>query len=189
MDILQGLDWGNYVHWQHNQVLFVQEIMIRINQLGGYLFSVLVLVLALGWLLRCGCRQAVIRGLVFSGIGLVVVEGLRLFIGRPRPEVAEHWLGASVKSSPSFPSSTVFLATMAWGLLALSLGNFLRHNWQTWLLRCAGTAWIILLGFAPMFLGLHFLTDVLASWSLALVFLVCCRHSAILEKGGREVAS
>lgn len=177
MDFLQGIDWGNYVHWQARQIPWVQHFCLLVNYLGGYLVSSLIVLLALVWFLGQGQRRTALLAGVFVLIGVGLVEGLRVVVGRPRPPESEHWLGLA-KVQGSFPSGTIFLATMAWGLLLLAAESAITSFWGRWGLRGAVTAFLMLLGFCPLYLGLHYLSDEVASWALAGVFLIYCRHFA-----------
>ena len=177
MDFLQGIDNGNYYHWQHRQTPFLQGLAIVASQLGGYLPSIIFIVLTLGLLFYQGRTRHAWFALLFLLGGFFLVEVVRFTVHRPRPPMAEQLLGSG-KSSSSFPSSTLFLAAMAWGLLVLAVEDSLSKRWMYWLVHFVAAAWVLLLGFCLFYLGLHFLSDAVASWALALVLLLHCRHWA-----------
>lgn len=87
---------------------------------------------------------------------------LKLAFHSPRP----YWFDANVKAlsaetSFGFPSGHAQTAASLWGLLAFETRHRARR-WLTW----AAVALIFLIGFSRLYLGVHFLRDVLAGWLL-----------------------
>lgn len=86
-------------------------------------------------------------------------EALKLAIHSPRP----YWVSAQVKAfaaEPTFgaPSGHSQTAVAIWGLVAASI----RRPWA-WV---AAIVLILLVGFSRIYLGVHFLQDVLLGWLL-----------------------
>ncbi|TPG16935.1 phosphatase PAP2 family protein [Pedococcus bigeumensis] len=103
------------------------------------------------------------------GSAMVVAAGLTLavkhVVGRTRPP-ASVMMGA-FDSGASFPSGHTVFSTVFFGLVA---GLLLRGSWQgsrRWLVVAAWAVLSAAIGASRLYLGYHWLTDVLAGWCLA----------------------
>ncbi len=103
-------------------------------------------------------------------IGIILLTGtsinsyFKMALHGPRP----YWVSADVRglaSETSFgiPSGHAQIATGLWGMLAA----YYRKTW-VWI---AAIALIFFIGFSRMYLGVHFLHDVLLGWALGLITL------------------
>ena len=116
-------------------------------------------------------RAASVVLLVLTGAW--ISESLKGFIARPRPDVAGSLLAgsASFSASSSFPSGHALAGILLFGSLALMLGaSRVKRPLRLW-----GGLGIALVGFSiglsRVYLGVHFMGDVLASWLLGLTML------------------
>jgi membrane-associated phospholipid phosphatase len=103
---------------------------------------------------RVGLQIAAIT--VFSNLG---VSALKLIICMPRP----FWVSADVQpwtaeTSFGMPSGHATTAASIWGVLAV----FLRKKWTTIIILIV----IFMIGISRVFLGMHFLSQVLVGWLL-----------------------
>lgn len=145
----------------------------------GWLNATLTLVTHLGdppaqtiWLIvvctLCAWRSRswlpVILGLV-GGIGIsVILVTAKTLVGRQRPELPF----ALVDSHGfSFPSGHAAGAAAVGLLCAWMLSRWVVHRWAgqvaVWAMTITA---IIMIGFSRLYLGVHFVTDVLAGWLL-----------------------
>ena len=108
--------------------------------------------------------------LVMAGGGTLNVV-LKHFFHRERP-VLENPL--VTLSSYGFPSGHTMGATLLYGLLALFAWKTVRN--RTARLACLVSAcfWILLIGLTRIYLGAHYLTDVLGALAAGLFWLVIC---------------
>ncbi len=94
--------------------------------------------------------------------------GFKSSFARPRPTIVPHLVDAG---GYSFPSGHAITATITWGLLAAVLTCHLRGR-----LRMAppvvAAVVIAAVGFSRIYLGVHYLTDVIAGTLLAAACLV-----------------
>jgi membrane-associated phospholipid phosphatase len=91
--------------------------------------------------------------LVSAGINAILKQGFHT----PRPFwVSSQVQGLSEGTSFGFPSGHAQNAASIWGLLALSLNK----RW----IKTIALVGILLIGLSRIFLGVHFLHDVLAGW-------------------------
>jgi membrane-associated phospholipid phosphatase len=101
---------------------------------------------------------------VFAATALVgpLTSLLKELVGRQRPQFAEGGAGYESLSYPSGHSSGV--ATLVTVALVLAWPLLAPAARRVWLV--AGVALVLLVGLTRMWLGVHFLSDVLGGWAL-----------------------
>ncbi len=118
------------------------------------------------WLLR-HARLALAWLIVLIGSGLLIDLFKDLF-ERPRPPFHNQF---AKEMSYSFPSGHAVASAVAYGMLAYCLAL----RWHTWRRRIVVVAvfglLVLLIGFSRLYLGVHYLSDVLAGYALALAWL------------------
>lgn len=117
------------------------------------------------WIYWCINQKTAMRlGMAFiAGNGLNAA--LKWIFHAPRP----YWIDTAVKplsseSSFGIPSGHAMMSTIFYGRIAL----WLKKNWLTILIASI----IILIGFSRLFLGVHFLSDVIAGVVFGVSFLI-----------------
>lgn len=110
--------------------------------------------LALGLLLTRRYRALRFFGLSVVGAGLLNVAA-KLLLTRPRPAL---WAGLHLELSYSFPSGHA----MAAAALAAAVGFLLWPTRWRWAAVTVGVAWALGMGWARIYLGVHYPSDVLA---------------------------
>jgi membrane-associated phospholipid phosphatase len=144
-------------------------------------FRGVVLLPVLAWLLLH--RAWWTAGWVFVSAALVgpLTTLLKELIGRQRPQFAEGGAGYESLSYPSGHSSGVaalvtIALVLAWPLLTPAA----RRVWLA-----AGVALVLLVGLTRMWLGVHFLSDVLGGWALGLGWTLLMALAFGVLPGGR----
>jgi undecaprenyl-diphosphatase len=141
----------------------MRQIMIFGFYLGEQGIMVIGLLLALYFLYRrfwAGLAMVVIAWAAEGGIWVV----LSAYYNRPRPvfDVAV-W---HKMTEPGFPSGHSIAAVMCFGLLAyLIVPKISSRFWKAVVIVTAGLI-ILFIGFSRLFVGDHYLTDVLAGYAL-----------------------
>lgn len=103
-----------------------------------------------------------------SIVGAGLLESvLKMVFARQRPEL---WGLLVHEPTYSFPSGH---AAMSMALVAALVLIAWQTKWR-WYVICGGTVFTLLVGFSRMYLGVHYPTDVLAGWVVAIgwVFVV-----------------
>lgn len=140
----------------------VMPIVTLLGSRGSMLaVDVLVLLVLLG---RRRWASALFWGLAASGAGLIEL-GMKHVFGRIRPSL---WPSVTPETTFSFPSGhavgsaafVVALAVLAW-----------RTRWR-WPVVLAGSLFVAAVGLSRLYLGVHYPSDVLASWMLALAWVL-----------------
>ncbi|WP_439693054.1 phosphatase PAP2 family protein [Curtobacterium sp. SP.BCo] len=127
-----------------------------------------------------------------SGGSLLMTVAGKDLIGRARPPLADAV--PPYEHSPSFPSGHTLNATVIVGtivyLLLLRQSRVVTRVWTI----VIGTVFVLSVGASRVFLGHHWLTDVLAAWALGLAWLalVITAHRlylTALRRGAPPVAA
>lgn len=125
--------------------------------------AALVLVWLRQWLLVLGVVLAM------GGGGLLNLE-LKALFQRTRPETIDPSL---LVSGWSFPSGHAMGSLIGYGIVAYLLVLWLPRHWDR-LIIAASAALVLLIGFSRLYLGVHYLSDVIAGYAAGSVWLVVC---------------
>jgi membrane-associated phospholipid phosphatase len=143
-----------------NQAPGLARFFRLVSMLGYEEFYMLAMPL-LYWSLDSvlGLRMAILL-LLSNGLNMA----LKIVFHAPRP----YWLDARVKGyfaedTYGIPSGHAQNAAVLWGLLATTRSK----TWEKWML----VGLIFLIGFSRLYLGMHFLTDILAGWLIGWLLL------------------
>ncbi|KFC75382.1 phosphatidylglycerophosphatase B [Bosea sp. LC85] len=147
-------------HW-------LPEMMRDISGLGSFVgLGVMSLAATLAlWL--AGYRRLAIALAVNVMLATLVSTGLKIGIGRARPDVVEP---TAIVFTASFPSGHAFLSAVVLLSIAGFTGLASRHRDITRL--SIGVAWVLMLliGVSRIYLGVHWPSDVLAGWCLGIAW-------------------
>ena len=103
-----------------------------------------------------------------AGSLLITVVG-KAVVGRSRPPLADAV--PPYESSPSFPSGHALNSTVIAGMVAYLLLRRLSSLLARALVIAAALGWAIAIGLSRVFLGHHWLTDVMFGWLVGLAWL------------------
>ncbi|MBD3671594.1 MAG: VTT domain-containing protein [Gammaproteobacteria bacterium] len=151
--LLQGLrtDW-------------MDELMLWLTQFGSLYF---ILPFSAAMLLMLGYRRDFASAvyltalIAFSQLSVILLKGLT---ASPRPGGGFDWA-----HQYSFPSSHTLMATVLFGFTAVMMAGRLQLAWR-WLPYSVAAVLVSLVGFSRLYLGVHWLSDVIAGISLGLVW-------------------
>jgi undecaprenyl-diphosphatase len=103
-----------------------------------------------------------LTGVLLSGISLSTL--IKAWVARPRPGLVPH---LDQVSSMSFPSGHALNSTLFYLALALVLAPLLKQRSAQWGLYAFALISSLAIGMSRIALGVHWPSDVLASWILA----------------------
>ena len=109
----------------------------------------------------------VILWILMAGVGLFVQVGKRTFI-RARPTEVAYY----TESGYSFPSGHSATAMTLYGLLGYWLVRGRRRIQNQWLVGICAIGLILVVGFSRIYLGVHFLSDVLGGYLVGACWLI-----------------
>lgn len=162
-------------------------VMQAVTWLGSGVVLVPVLVamsLILVWWRR-DLRVPVELWVTYGG-AVVLYTAAKSLVGRPRPPAVDALAHAS---NAAFPSGHATQAIAAWGILALVLVVGHARVWRVVVPVCAFVI-VVLVGMSRIYLGVHWLTDVLGGYTLGGAWLALVLayhlHSAARLPGAAE---
>jgi undecaprenyl-diphosphatase len=164
----------------------VATLMIGVSWIGFLPQSILVVAVTATvlWLAGVRTESVFVLGAAASDI---LTEVIKHVVGRPRPgsELVHVIAGAS---SPSFPSGhTLFYVTFFGFLAFLAYARITRGWLRTSLLWLFGVL-IVLVGPSRIWMGQHWASDVLASYTLGFAYLVALIQTYSWYRDGRGPA-
>ncbi|NTU72339.1 MAG: phosphatase PAP2 family protein [Coriobacteriia bacterium] len=128
--------------------------------------AVLVAVAVLSW--RCEHREALVIALVVAS-GTALGTLAKRVTERPRPPAASALV--ELPTSYAFPSGHTLAALLLWTVVAFAVLRVARPGWPRVLAVVGGVVITVLVGTSRVYLGVHWPTDVLASWLLGVAWL------------------
>lgn len=155
--------------------LHVYETMLQLrNPLADRLMAALAsigdpqvllppLVLGLAFLAWRRRWSAALHWLAAIAFGFALTHGLRLLVHMPSPPTAPEGF--------SFPSATVTMTTIVFGFFAVLIARELPGRNRVWP-YLLGAVVVTVLGFARLYLGAHWLSDVLAGILFGITWLL-----------------
>lgn len=124
---------------------------------------------------------------VVAGAGsLAMTIAVKGLVGRDRPPLIEAV--PPYESSASFPSGHSLNALVIIGIVVYSLVLTLKTRWAKVLTIVVGTTYALAVGLSRVFLGHHWLSDVIGAWLLGLAWLlvVIVAHRIARSYAARE---
>lgn len=165
-----GLD-TQVLHWiADGRTSTATEVMRRVTALGSSAV-IMPLTIVFATALSLVRRSRLALYLVVVVLGASLLSALtKSIVGRPRPPVSARLAGVG---DSAFPSGHTLQATATYAALAVVVGVVTSRAGAlvvAWL--CAGLV-IVLVGCSRLYLGVHWLTDVLAGWALGTAWVGC----------------
>jgi undecaprenyl-diphosphatase len=143
------------------------DLLQTISFLGKPVFLALVIAVAAGFAWHRG-RHRVAAFLVTTSLGGGLVDSaVKILVDRPRPKV-DHPVATAL--GKSFPSGHSMSSTIVYGAVLLVYMAAIPPRRRR-LALAATTALVVAIGASRLFLGVHFLTDVLGGYVLGLAWL------------------
>ncbi len=99
-------------------------------------------------------------------IGQAVLNILKVIFQRPRPKTEMYVFGSS------FPSGHVFSAAVIYGFCIYLTFRFINNATVKWIVATLLALLILLIGFSRVYLGVHWLSDVLAGYATGFAWLL-----------------
>jgi undecaprenyl-diphosphatase len=176
LDISVANDLHGYVSGRPTAVDLLRAGSVALDP---FVFRAIVIVVA-GWLWWRGARRLAVWALVTMAIGGVLGVVLKLVVERSRPAFPEP---VTTASGYSFPSGHALNSLLCVGIVILALLPALNRT-GTWVAYAVGAGLVLLTGYDRIALGVHYVSDVVAGWGVALACLA--GTSAAFEIWRRE---
>ena len=181
-NVLGSLD-SSVLEWLHRHASAKgMAVCMTISRIGSPVAMTLLAVA--GVLLLATLEEWVVLGgwvAAFGGAS-VLDRWLKFLVHRPRPRYA-----AAIIHHPtwSFPSGHAMGSLVGFGMLAYVLVRFADGSRRARLAVWAGATFlIVLIGASRMYLGVHYLSDVVGGYAVAAAWLAVCIWA--VESAGRQ---
>jgi len=143
--------------------------MVLITNLGST-FMIVSLGLVIFWLIwrKRSKKEAWVFLMILAG-GAIINNLLKVIIKRPRPHLISPLIN---ETTYSFPSGHTMNATVLYLLIVFYIFNFLKGNRFRWIYMSILICLIILIGVSRIYLGVHYLSDVVAGFLTGILWLI-----------------
>ncbi len=166
-DPLVHADQGLYRLMQNLRTPWGDRVMVFVTELGDGVVIALVAAAVLAWLLWRRSWRAAAYWIAAVGFGQLASTTLKLILQRPRPLTVQY----DVLSAYAFPSGHATMSMVVYGFLAVLVGRNFSPP-RRWLAYAPAALLISAIAVSRLYLGAHWLSDVLGGLSLGLTW-VC----------------
>ena len=181
--LLDRLVWAWFVAHRDPAL---DQVMIAVSTVGNTVgMGVLALIgAAVLWRLRHRVEAALV---VISAAGSsLLITGFKNLYGRGRPPVAQQ---LTAENTAALPSGHSLGSMVVLGVLATVVVLLVRRPVVQLLAVVAAAAGIVAIGSSRLYLGVHWMTDVLTGWLLGGAWLALCVTTLIVFRHLRPVAT
>ena len=165
--------------WDRSVILAVQDMLKNLpvaipDSAGSWMYSSLIAIPIIGGIIYFFRKYLLIDIVLFSSapaVGYILNKFIiKNIVGRPRPPFDMQLIAH--KTSFSFTSNHTVVTAVLWGLVIYYLIKYCKNK----TLKICGITfsglWIIFEGFSRVWLGVHYPTDVIGGYILAIILLL-----------------
>lgn len=162
-----------FARWIHDESSPPLVSLFEVLTIAGSTVFLLAVVLTASALLAARRRWSHVALMLFAFAGGAALNSaLKAAFARERPPFADEYSGAV--DAFSFPSAHASASIATYGALAFVLLRDLRSRRARVACVAALLGLVVLIGFSRLYLGVHYLSDVLVGLSLGLGWLMVC---------------
>lgn len=155
------LDQATAVAAAVHRTAFQSAVAINVTALGSAPVIIIVAVIAAAYAVAAG-RPRVVLALAWTPLAFLLDSAMKVLVHHPRPTEAMIALPPDF----SFPSGHAVAASALYVTLALLAAGMERRAGPRRLLIASGVLVAVLVAWSRVYLGVHYLTDVLAGLML-----------------------
>lgn len=148
-----------------------ERAVAELTHFGGTASLTLIALIAVGFLLIRRRLASAVLVVIALGGGTALSEGVKALFGRDRPPLAYR---AVETVSASFPSGHAMLSTVTYLTLGALLAQVMPRRREQAFVFGVAVVLALIVGASRVYLGVHWLTDVLAGWSLGAAWAMAC---------------
>lgn len=147
-------------------------LVSNLTHLGDSITLAIIALLTVG-VLAWKKEYLAAKWFLFAAAGSFIITAISKWaFGRDRPEIVEQFASAS---SASFPSGHTLRSAVVYALLAYILTRTASVRVNQ-IIYFAAAAIIIANGISRVYLGVHWPTDILGAWLIAVFWLLLCKN-------------
>jgi undecaprenyl-diphosphatase len=150
---------------------WIESALIDLTALGGPTVLGLVVMAVIGFLLLQGRYRSALAILLTAATGELLNSAMKSLFMRPRPAIVPHLRPVYETSFPSGHAmeSAIIYLTLGAMLMRIAQGRLTKVYCLT-----LAVLMTLLVGVSRVYLGVHYPTDVLAGWTVGLVWASIC---------------
>ena len=148
-----------------------ERAMQDLTTFGGTANLTLIAIVAIVFLLMIRRYASALLVVFALGGGVILSEGVKALIDRDRPPMIYR---AVDTMSASFPSGHAMLSTITYLTLGALLAQVMPKRRMKAFVFTVAVLLAVIVGVSRVYLGVHWLTDVLAGWSLGAAWAMAC---------------
>lgn len=152
---------------------FWQSLIANVTHLGDSLFLAIISIVAIAVLIARKEKVAAYWFLASASGSFVITAISKWAFGRERPEVVEQIVSAS---SASFPSGHTLRSAVVYSLIAYLIVTRLESKNTNIIVITMISGIILINGISRVYLGVHWPTDILGAWLIAIFWLFVCKR-------------
>jgi Membrane-associated phospholipid phosphatase len=152
-----GTEWG-------------EKIFFLVSYLGAPMLAVVVIGVLLWFAWHRDWHRALAVALTTGG-GIVLSNVLKLVFHRGRPETATEFI---TRHTWSFPSGHSMNSTITYGFLTVLLLDHVTERRKRTAIVVGAAILIGAIGFSRVYLGVHYMSDVVGGWIAGGAWLIVC---------------
>jgi undecaprenyl-diphosphatase len=167
MNFLEAWDIGIRDGLEPMHRPWLTHLMRFISALGNNEVLAVVALLSMVFFIFIGHWRTGLCLVAAGLLGYGIEHTVKPWVNRPRPDV--KWVEPQdKKTTPSFPSGHALLTMAVYGSLGLSLAAAMENRKAKTLIVAAGLFLPLVIGFSRMYLGVHYLSDVVGGFCAGL---------------------
>lgn len=144
-----------------------QEFMTELTALGGYPLLTIIVAIVVGYLLIARLYGPALFTVLSIVTGTAASHLLKLAYDRPRPDLVEQLVSVH---TPSFPSGHAAMSAVVYLTLASLIVRLVDSTAVRVYVLAVAAALTLSIGISRVYLGVHWPSDVLAGWALAVAW-------------------
>ena len=161
---------------------WLREVGIDLTALGSFVILLMISGTVVGFLLLQRRRRLALLITVAVAGGMLLNTGLKHVFDRQRPSVVPHLREVT---TPSFPSGHAAASAVVYLTLGALLAGVVKGRFTRAYCIAVAMTLTFLVGASRVYLGVHYPTDVLAGWSVGLMWaLLCWLAAQVLKRIG-----
>ncbi|MBW6421496.1 phosphatase PAP2 family protein [Rhizobium sp. XQZ8] len=151
---------------------WLTHVITDITSLGGTTVLSLVTIVSVTYLLMTGRRSTALLLLASVIGGWALSSGLKIGIGRPRPDIVPHLIEVG---DLSFPSGHAMVSAATYLALGSILSGLQTGRAEKVFVLAVAVVLTVAIGLSRVYLGVHYPSDVVGGWCGGAAWAILCQ--------------
>jgi membrane-associated phospholipid phosphatase len=164
------LNWDRPVNlWVETiRTPFLNKLMLLMTVAGDWQIIAWGMLLGVILLIKAQKHRYLLALILSNSVAVSFIEITKFFFSRVRPSIDQALI---LENNYSFPSGHSYFAVVFYGLVIYFWFRHFKETWKRITILLIGGTFVVLLALSRIYLGVHWLTDVLAGLTASGVWL------------------